>query len=313
VGDACGAKTVDQQLVSMIEKNYANNIDAFRTKYPDEYVCFLWEIECMKENYDSNENQELEISVPDNLSQTGKAERVTISKAEFKQFLDPVLKSIDRLIVEIEKQKHGTKLSHLILAGGFSNDTLIQDHIEEKYKSKYTIIAPFNPAVAVLEGAVLYGQRNNKDSPLITERVCKSTLGFAVFQNFDKTHKEEKKIIRKGIQQAKDCFKVVFRKGETVKTGSYKEIPVYDEFIKDRVAKKREPVVIKLYSSEEDTPKYTDGCQNLCEMKMFPPNGEWPEEVIGKVRFEVAGTELQGSLYDDFHQIQDRCKFEYFI
>jgi hypothetical protein len=91
-----------------------------------------------------------------------------------------------------------------------------------------------------------------------------------------KLMKKEKKIVRGGKTMAKDCFKAVFKKGERLKVGSFREIAVCDEFVGDRVAKRKEPLVVTLYSSEEYNPKYTDdaSCQKLCEMKMLPPNGE---------------------------------------
>lgn len=317
VGDACGATTVDQKLVNTIEKKYANNIDTFRKQDPQEYVRFLWDIESMKLDYSSTtEQEELEIEISQKLSKSATTQKVTISQKEFKGFLAPTLESIDRFIVDIQKLDKCKNVSHLILAGGFSNDTVIRDHIEEKYRTKYIIVAPVDPGVVVLKGAVLFGQHDSKKSPLITERVCKYTYGFAVFRNFDKSHKEEKKIIRGGKTQAKDCFKVVFRKGERVKVSSFREIHICDEFMNDRADKKKEPLIIKIYSSEEENPKYTDdtSCKNLCEMKMYPPKGElWPDRVNGKVRFEVAGTELQGTLYDNSNRKQDQCEFEYLI
>jgi hypothetical protein len=309
VGDACGATTVDQKIIRKVEEKYSKNIENFRREEPEEYVNFLWDIEDMKMNYEYKGRKDLEIRVPKKLSKTDTVQKVNISKTKFKEFFIPTLKRMDELIMEIQENEDCRNISHLVLVGGFSNDSVIRQHIGDEYTPKYTLYIPANPTVAVLNGAVLFGQQMH----LITERVCTYTCGFAVFQNFDETHDERKKIVRGGKTMAKDCFKVVFKKGEMLKVGSFREIDVYDEFLEDRVDKKREPLVVTLYSSEEYNPKYTDdaSCQKLCEMKMLPPNGEWPQKVTGKVRLEVAGTELQATLYDDSNRRQDRCKFEY--
>ncbi|XP_061164938.1 heat shock 70 kDa protein 12A-like [Saccostrea echinata] len=311
MGVACGGTTLDECLTHTIEKKFANNIDMFRKNEPKKYVKHQRKIEFMKRSYGKSEGNFI-LHVSKKLSRSETDQPVTISEEEYKSFLAPVLEQIDNIIAEIEKIKICKQVSHLVIIGGFSVDARVKGYLLEKYQSKYTIITPGNPDLAVLNGAVLFGQHES----LITERVCKCTYGFAVFKKFDETHKIEKKHQRGGVTMAKDCFKVVFQKGERVTVDkSYKEIPVFDEFGTDRVVKRKEPIVIYIFSSEEENPQYTDDpyCKKLCEMKMYPPGGEWPSKVKGKVRFKVAGTEFEGELYDNQNNKQDECVFDYLI
>ncbi|XP_062568292.1 heat shock 70 kDa protein 12A-like [Saccostrea cucullata] len=308
-GVACGGTKLDECLTQKIEKIFANNIEMFRRNEPKKYVKHQRNIEFMKRSYGRSKGNFI-LNVSKKLSRSEIEQSITISEEEYKTFLDPILEKIDNKIMEIEKICK--QVSYLVLIGGFSIDARIRGHFLENY-SKYVVKTPGNPDLAVLNGAVLFGQHES----LVTERVCKCTYGFAVFKKFDETHNIEKKHKRGGFTMAKDCFKVVYKKGERVSTDgkSFKEIPVFDEFGADRVDKRKEPIVIHIFSSEEENPQYTDdpSCKKLCEMKMNPPGGEWPVRVEGKVRFRVAGTEFEGELYDIQNVQQDKCVFEYLI
>ncbi|XP_062568291.1 heat shock 70 kDa protein 12A-like [Saccostrea cucullata] len=240
-GVPCGGTTLDESLTHKIEKKFANNIEMFHKNEPKKYVEHQRKIEFKKRSYSRSEGN-FTLSVSKKLSRSETEQSVTITEEEYKTFLDPILEKIDNKIEEIEKTCK--QVSYLVLIGGFSNDARIRKHFRNKYKSKYTIKTPGNPDLAVLNGAVLFGQRES----VVTERVCKCTYGFAIFKKFDKTQKAEKIHKKGGVTLVKDCFKVVYKKGERVSTDgkSFKEIPVFDEFGADRVDKRKDPIVIHI-------------------------------------------------------------------
>ncbi|WAR26713.1 HS12A-like protein [Mya arenaria] len=104
----------------------------------------------------------------------------------------------------------------IVLVGGFSNSSLLQQSIKSRFV-RHTIIIPNDADLVVLKGAVIFGHKPE----LITQRVSKYTYGLRMKMPFvDNVHKESYKVIREdGKVCCGNCFDIHITVGQCLFVG----------------------------------------------------------------------------------------------
>lgn len=90
--------------------------------------------------------------------------------------------------------------------------------------TRYKILVPLDASIAVVQGAVMFGQNPHA----IVSRIMSTTYGFDTNHPFDpKCHPMEKRHVVEGVAWCKDCFVVLAKENERVKVGGIKRFPNY--------------------------------------------------------------------------------------
>lgn len=90
--------------------------------------------------------------------------------------------------------------------------------------SRYKILVPLDATIAVVQGAVMFGQKPR----VIDSRIMSTTYGFHIYRPFNpRFHPIEKKYDVEDGSWCKDCFEVLVKENETVKIGEMKRFSNY--------------------------------------------------------------------------------------
>lgn len=90
--------------------------------------------------------------------------------------------------------------------------------------TRYKILVPVDASIAVVQGAVMFGQKPHA----IDSRIMSTTYGFKTNHRFDpKRHPMEKRHVVENVAWCKDCFVILAEENELVKIGEIKRFPNY--------------------------------------------------------------------------------------
>lgn len=104
-------------------------------------------------------------------------------------------------------------MEFFFLVGGFAESVLLQDAIKKQFSSQFTILVPNNAGIAVVQGAVMFGQR----PVIIASRQIPTTYCIEVYRLFDASiHPIDKREELEGVTYCKDCLGVLVKEGEVV-------------------------------------------------------------------------------------------------
>jgi len=107
--------------------------------------------------------------------------------------------------------------------GDFSSEQLLHDPIFI-ISSRYKVLVPLDASIAVVQGAVMFGQKPR----VIDSRIMSTTYGFHVYRPFIPSfHPIEKKYVAEDNTWCKDCFEVLVKENEAVKIGKMKRFSNY--------------------------------------------------------------------------------------
>ena len=136
-----------------------------------------------------------------------------------KKLFDPVIKGIVKHLKNLLKSRALKRVEFFFLVGGFAESALPQDAIKKQFSSKFTILVPNNAGIAVVQGAVMFGQRPG----IIATRQIPTTYCIEVYRLFDVSiHPIDKKEEVEGVTYCKDSLDVLLKKGEVVQVGEKK-------------------------------------------------------------------------------------------
>jgi hypothetical protein len=94
---------------------------------------------------------------------------VQIAQSFFKQSVDSIVQHLASLL----KERMNKGCTAIVMVGGFSESTILQNAVNCAFGKKYNVIIPDGAGLAVLKGAVIFGHRPST----ISERICKYTYG----------------------------------------------------------------------------------------------------------------------------------------
>lgn len=185
----------------------------------------------------------------------------------FQKAIDGVMKCMENILTN----KKFEDVTDIILVGGFSECTVIQKALRERFQS-HRFIIPMDAGLAVLKGAVYFGHLPNA----ISRRVTRFTYGVQICPKFKPgEHPESKKISVGGIERCKDVLHPLVYRGEQMKPGL--EISTICHSLKPQQGK----VECGIYVSDKENPKFVDenGCRLLGTLTVTIPQGVYNAEI----------------------------------
>ncbi|KAL4226809.1 hypothetical protein ACF0H5_014787 [Mactra antiquata] len=208
----------------------------------------------------------------------------------FDDIVDDILKCIGEVIGKPEH--NGITIDSLILVGGFAESNYVVHCLRDGLKDKgIPVVRPQSTELAVLNGAVLFGQNEE----ILTSRIMRYTYGVAMVMEFDKTkHKEEEKFEADGKVWANNVFRRHVTKGQEVKLGQW--IADKEYYPTDGNQKTAN---VYIFSSSDIEPIHTteSGCQCVGSLQVEFPDAEMSSTPRSRRAVEVAmsfgGTELK--------------------
>lgn len=110
------------------------------------------------------------------------------------------------------------------------------------------ILVPNDASIAVMQGAVMFGQKPN----IIDSRIMSTTYGFEVYRPFNNNvHPIEKRHVIEGVAWCKDCFEVLVKENEIVQIGEKRSFPNYRPSEKSQTK-----AAFRFYNSSNPEAKY---------------------------------------------------------
>ena len=204
-----------------------------------------------------------------------------LMNALFDESINNVIKHVDDLL----KDKASKGTDTILLVGGFSESTLLQEAFRRNFKGK-RIIIPEEAGLAVLKGAVMFGH-----NPLtIQSRVARYSYGVRVYRDFeDGKHPANKKMNIDGVVKCKDIFGVHVKKGDELKVGEVQSKQRYTPLEADQTS-----LVLDFYTSTEEDPKFvTDfNSQYIGQLEVQVPDLKGGKERGVWVEMSFSGTEI---------------------
>lgn len=117
-------------------------------------------------------------------------------------------------------------------------------HLPDKYK----VLIPIDASVAVVQGAVIFGQKPH----VIDSGIMRTTYGLDTNHPFDpNVHHEDKKHVVEGIPWCKDCFDVLVKEEDVVHVGETKRFSNYQPIEKSQTG-----VSFRFFTSSSAAAKY---------------------------------------------------------
>lgn len=205
--------------------------------------------------------------------------KLYVKNAYFIKFFQKFGKNTVDMVKDIIRNEQQYKMvKSLVLVGGFAESEVVQ-HIFKESFPEYIVRIPFEAGLVVLKGAVIFGF----DNSVIQSRKCPYTYGISLLREFNPKTDDPAKSVMMGNQlMADSVFETIFEVDEILTIGKKQYIKVkINHENNDPV--RLEPMEIEVFSSTEQSPKYTTdpSCHRRGIISVPPPNGQWPELVEG--------------------------------
>jgi len=163
--------------------------------------------------------------------------------------------TVRKLVKEIRKrqadvQSKGLAIDALVFVGGFSMSSLVIARLRKTFSNAFPIIRPQNSELAVVMGAVLYGQNES----IVESRVMAHTYGVACTMEFDHTMNSRSSMYKAdGKEWAANVFHIHVRKGNSVQLNAWTNEKDYRP---DNANQKS--ILVHVFASDKKNPKHTD-------------------------------------------------------
>lgn len=197
------------------------------------------------------------------------------------EIYDLTLTNLYSAVDKVLRNKNTAGIRDIILVGGFAQTDIILKAFEEKF-SQYKVIIPFDPALAVLKGAVMFGQ----DISIISSRITAHTYGFDTMRFFLKGDPRSKRRKIGDVPFCCDIFEKMTAIGDSGDVGKTVE--------KELFASSKESTVLRLYRSDTRNPNFvTDpGCEYIGTMTLDFPDLSGGAEGSVVLSFRFYDTEI---------------------
>ncbi|KAK3099718.1 hypothetical protein FSP39_008541 [Pinctada imbricata] len=306
-GGAWGGTKVDSAFYQFLVKLFGNDVlIELKDKCMDDYLGIIRDFETKKRTIKPDMEGKIAIKVPFQLFEIFKthseetlaealpntsfsksvalrADKLVIQCEIFKQFFTDAVDGIVDHVKDILKQFEETEIKKVLLVGGFSESPMVLQKLKSVLPNQ-RIIAPQDPGLAVLKGAVLFGH----DPTVISSRISRYTYGFELKMPFERgVHPEIYKVVDKGKTFCNYVFDVCVNVGDEVPIGH----TVKRTYIPDEDDAR---YGLPLYRTGNRSPTFTrsGATEKLGAVKIRMPNGGWPEESRLHVVMEFGWTEI---------------------
>uniref|UniRef100_K1PQR6 Heat shock 70 kDa protein 12A n=1 Tax=Magallana gigas TaxID=29159 RepID=K1PQR6_MAGGI len=306
-GGAWGGISVDAEFeAALIEIVGKDLMDTFRQHYTVDYLDLFRSFELKKRSKKEGcENDDVILSVPvsfveicDSLERMiaksrfrGNIElemdKLIIKPSTFDSFFKPTCQKVVKHVENLLQSSKAEGVEFMLMVGGFSESTVLQKAVKDAFSPKYRVVIPQEAGLAVLSGAVLFGN----DPSVIQCRIAQRTYGIASTSNFNsRIHKESKKINVNGIDKCNDLFSRHVKIDDELYLHVAQAEKTYTPIKADQTSMR-----ISLYKSNNDDTMYVDDqeCVYLggFDVPMTDTTGGLNREV--KVRLLFGDTEIE--------------------
>lgn len=261
-------------------------MEKFKSEYRSDHFDLDLAIETSKRNVRSASSTTLDIVFPCNLMVAFKSlnvginvpvipdkyilkvavrgQRLRIDRGLFKELFKPCIENIIKHAKSILSGGKSKGVEYLICVGGFSECDYLQQELRDNFPTLRVII-PTDAGLAVLKGAVLYGQTPG----IVKSRICPFSYGTSMHRFFLKGHDDEsKRVMHNGQPFCKDVFHKLAEAGCSYSVGDKGETEVHP------ISADMTKMSVKIYRSTSKNPRYvTDkDCLYLGRMVVDMPN-----------------------------------------
>lgn len=189
-------------------------------------------------------------------------------RAFFQETVDGILSYIGEVMGNPNHE--GITIDSLILVGGFAESNYVVQSLREGLKDRgVPVVRPQATELAVLNGAVLFGQNEE----ILTSRIMRFTYGVAMVMEYDaKLHKREEMFESDGKMWANNVFRKHVSKGQEVRLCQWvsdKEYYPVDE--------KQKSATVLIFSSDKKDPVHTteSGCKCIGSLEVEFPDADF--------------------------------------
>ncbi|XP_052721737.1 uncharacterized protein LOC128192798 isoform X3 [Crassostrea angulata] len=191
------------------------------------------------------------------------------------------LTKISNIYTSVGKALHNQNMKgikDIILVGGFAQADFIVRQFKERF-SGYNVIIPTDPVLAVLNGAVMFGQ----DIDIISSRITGHTYGFDCMRIFAEGDPKTRKRKYDDANYCVGVFEKMVAIGESVDAGKTVEKEVFAS------SKDMKSMVLKFYQSDQEDPKFVSdrGCECIGKLSVEMPDlsGGTKRSVMVSIKF----------------------------
>ena len=150
--------------------------------------------------------------------------KVRVDKSVVKTLFQPTIDTIIEHTKDLISTSNFRDVSEIILVGGFADCEIVRTSIQQALTGDIRVIVPNETGLAVLKGAVLYGQ----NPAVVKTRLCNATYGTAQHRWFlQDSDPEDKRVMIDGQPYCKDFFNILAKAGDSFNIGETVETEVY--------------------------------------------------------------------------------------
>jgi hypothetical protein len=227
-----------------------------------------------------------------------------LKPAIMEKLFEPAVKEIIQHIAELLKKKELKLVSTLLLVGGFSESPAVSSALRNHF-STLRVIAPGNGSVAILKGAVMFGN----DSNIIAARISPYTYGVHTRKLYNpSTYPAERKKIVRDKAIVDNVFDKHIEISEHVYVGGKSRERRYV------IANRNNPHIYwNVYHSTNRDPLFCDepGCKYLGKLGIVIPEEIQADRVTLVLSMTCRGTELEATAVASEFDIQCVAKFDF--
>ncbi|XP_063399971.1 heat shock 70 kDa protein 12A-like [Mytilus trossulus] len=273
-GDDCGGHSVNTSLVEEFRKIFGKPlIDDVEKIHPLQFFNIHREFEAAKKVYDPLENSGMQMRIPysflkklcQNMNQNDfeqmllnseHGDRITMDddfvfmdpNLVSQQLFEPTAKRVCELISQIICKVDDSRLTKILLVGGFADSKYIQHAVRTKFPNM-KVIVPKHANLCVVKGAVMFGHSPH----LISHRVSRFTYGTEVSALFDnEKHDQKRKDIVDGEKRCTGVFSIFTTAGTVL------ERDTTIERTYSTVQKYQKSIDLSIFMSTKEHPMYID-------------------------------------------------------
>ena len=168
-------------------------------------------------------------------------------------------------------------------------------HVKKYFFSfrRSRILVPNNASIAVVQGAVMFGQTPD----IVDSRIMSTTYGFKINRPFDPSlHPIDKQHFFDGVAYCKDCFEVLVKENDIVRTGEKKVFPNYRPVERSQTA-----VEFSFLTSTDPDAKYSTDASvsnSIREAVVESPDVTKGTNRMIDLAIEFGGTEIKATAID---------------
>lgn len=316
-GNGLGGDSINVRFFQYLDKVFGRKVMSRFTK-ENKHKAALYdldmEIELKKRNLDFDVNGNLKIDMPPDLIQMFEEDedkdfgehlkslpgfgykrgKLLVNQKIITEIFEPSVTSLVQLVRKIIAQENVTKISDIIMVGGFSQSPIVSKTVRDLFEN-VNVIIPNDPDLAVLQGAVMYRYWPE----VVRTRRSPYTYGTRLLRLWLEGDDEAKKV-RRGKSKEVFCgdhFEKFVSQNEEFETGQTATLEVYP------VEAETTEMGIDVYTSDKPDPRYTtdSGCVKLGRLVVHMPDTTNGLNRRADVTMTMGSTEIvvQGKMMPD--------------